>query len=78
MSATFATISPSEVTKTPGPFARSLRAGWDAIPRYLVRRAAIARLRALDDRVLRDIGLTRSQIEAAVDGLVTPSGHRRV
>jgi uncharacterized protein YjiS (DUF1127 family) len=38
---------------------------------YLTRRmerAAIMQLRALSDRVLLDIGLTRSQIEQAVQG----------
>ena len=37
---------------------------------YFVRRTAIATLRELDDRALRDIGLARSQIEAAVHGFV--------
>jgi uncharacterized protein YjiS (DUF1127 family) len=35
---------------------------------YLGRRAAIKTLGALDDRALRDIGITRSQIEDAVGG----------
>lgn len=37
----------------------------------LARRAAIARLRALDDDALKDIGLARSEIEAAAYGLMT-------
>lgn len=38
---------------------------------YHGRRTAIACLRDLDDRALRDVGLNRFQIEAAVDGLIT-------
>jgi uncharacterized protein YjiS (DUF1127 family) len=34
------------------------------------RRAAIRELRALDNRTLKDMGLTRGEIVAAVDGLV--------
>jgi uncharacterized protein YjiS (DUF1127 family) len=39
------------------------------IARYFGHRAAIKSLRELDARALRDIGLTRSEIEAAVHGL---------
>ena len=39
---------------------------------YLERRAAIKALRELDDRELRDIGIVRSQIEAAVGGVFNP------
>jgi uncharacterized protein YjiS (DUF1127 family) len=35
---------------------------------WMSRRAAIAQLRALDDRMLKDIGLSRGEIEAAVRG----------
>jgi uncharacterized protein YjiS (DUF1127 family) len=73
MSATLATIVRPEVTERPGAFSRLFSAGWDGIARYVVRRAAIAGLRKLDDRLLRDIGLERSQIEAAVYGFITRS-----
>jgi uncharacterized protein YjiS (DUF1127 family) len=43
-----------------------------AIAAYLNRRAAIKALRQLDDRELRDIGLTRSHIEFAVWGISDP------
>jgi len=76
MSATLATLVPPQVTHRPGAFFRLLRAGWERIARYFVRRAAIARLHELDDRALRDIGIERSQIEAAVCGLITPSQAR--
>jgi len=78
MSATFATIVRPEVTKRPGPVSRLFSACCDGIARYLVRRAAIASLSQLDDRALRDIGLDRSQIEAAVYGLITPSDQARM
>jgi uncharacterized protein YjiS (DUF1127 family) len=73
MSATLATIVRPQVTARPGAFSWLFSAGWDGIARYFVRRAAIASLRKLDDRLLRDIGLERSQIEAAVDGFITRS-----
>ncbi|MGH6709808.1 MAG: DUF1127 domain-containing protein [Bradyrhizobium sp.] len=53
----------------------SLRRLWNgvhAIVAYLDRRAAIKALRQLDDRELRDIGLTRSHIEFAVWGVSDP------
>ena len=40
------------------------------------RRMAIARLKALDDRLLADIGLRRNEIELAVDGRLPPRGDR--
>jgi uncharacterized protein YjiS (DUF1127 family) len=39
---------------------------------HLHRRAAIKMLRQMNERELRDIGLTRSQIEDAVSGLANP------
>jgi uncharacterized protein YjiS (DUF1127 family) len=35
---------------------------------WMRRRAAIAQLQALDDRMLKDIGLSRGEIETAVRG----------
>jgi len=40
---------------------------WGHIRMALRRRAAVAELNALDDRMLADIGLSRGQIQAAVD-----------
>ena len=39
---------------------------------YWARREAIKTLRQMDDRALRDIGIARSQIEAAVGGTMNP------
>lgn len=73
MSATLATTVRPEVTKRPGVFSQLLSACWDGIARHFIRRRAVARLRKFDDHLLRDIGLDRSQIEAAVYGCVTRS-----
>lgn len=46
------------------------RSAIDAIMRVKNRRTAIRALMALDDYLLRDIGMTRSQIPLVVDGLL--------
>jgi uncharacterized protein YjiS (DUF1127 family) len=43
-----------------------------ALVTYWARRQAIKVLSEMDDRALRDIGIARSQIEAAVGGTLTP------
>ena len=40
---------------------------------YWARREAVKVLSEMDDRALRDIGITRSQIESAVQGVVDPT-----
>ena len=52
---------------TGGLFRRIANAAY-ALLGYLERRAAIKTLNELDDRALRDIGITRCQIEDAVGG----------
>jgi uncharacterized protein YjiS (DUF1127 family) len=74
MSATLVTIARPAAEK-PATFSRICVAAWDAVAGYLVRRSAITTLGELDDRALRDIGISRSQIEGAVHGL-TPSAER--
>jgi uncharacterized protein YjiS (DUF1127 family) len=60
-----------EVAKRANAFAQIFSACWDGIARHFVRRTAIAAIRGLDDRALRDIGIARSEIEAAVRGFIT-------
>jgi uncharacterized protein YjiS (DUF1127 family) len=62
------------VIKGPGIVSRLLAGACERIAGYLGRRTAIACLHGIDDRALRDIGLVRSQIEAAVYGLIALSG----
>ena len=63
----------SAATGRTGTFSRLFSACLDSIERHVARRAAIEWLRELDDRALRDIGLARSQIEAAVHGFMDAS-----
>jgi uncharacterized protein YjiS (DUF1127 family) len=74
MAAILSTIVLPAVMKAPGVFSRLLSAACEGIAGYLGRRTAIACLHDLDDGALRDIGLARSQIEAAVYGLIPLSG----
>src|SRR5687768_226416 len=53
--------------------AQAIRGLFMRFTNWLRRRAAIARLRRLDDRMLKDIGLNRGEIESAVLGF--PQDH---
>lgn len=77
MSATLATTVRPEVAQRPRAFAWLVSGCWDGIARHFVRRAAVTRLRAFEDHLLRDIGLERSEIEAAVYGAITRSDRAR-
>ena len=72
MSATVSAVARPAVARWPAIVSRIGLAAWDAVSGYVVRRSAIATLRELDDRALRDIGIARSQIEAARDLGATP------
>ena len=62
----------SATSGTLGRAARALSRWAHALAVYLDRRAAIKELGELDDRALRDIGLTRWEVEKAVGGLARP------
>jgi uncharacterized protein YjiS (DUF1127 family) len=55
-----------------GGFTRMLGNWADGLATFWVRREAMKALRAMNDRELRDIGLTRSHIEEAVWGKFDP------
>ena len=78
MSATLSTTARPEGTKSPGANLRTVDVYRERIARYFVRRAAIVNLRERDDGALRDIGLARSEIEAAVYGLITAPNRVRI
>ena len=66
------TAAQPSIPQLSGGLVRWLGAGALAAAAYWERRAAIRALLARDDRELRDIGLVRSQIEAAVGGAFNP------
>ncbi|MEM8796176.1 MAG: DUF1127 domain-containing protein [Pseudomonadota bacterium] len=50
-------------------FRKSLKAFWRRFLKWQHRRAAAMTLRQLDDRLLKDLGIHRSEITAIVHGL---------
>ena len=52
--------------------AEAIRGLFRGLVAWFKRRAAAARLQRLDDRMLKDIGLHRSEIEAVVSGRHVP------
>jgi len=72
-----ATIVRPEFRTRASSFSRAFSTCCHGIARYLARRAAIKNLSELNDRALRDIGIERSQIEAAVrDFIIDPDRGR--
>jgi len=67
-SASASPAASAAVPAMPGGLIRRFEMGAHALVAYWHRRAAIKALRQLDDRALRDIGLARCHIEAAVGG----------
>ncbi len=48
----------------------------DAVRTWRQRRAAIAELSRLNDRLLKDVGIDRNEIRAAVDGMLSQPSAR--
>ena len=69
MATNSATTVRSATPSESGGFVRWLAGSANNVAAYWVRREAIKALQALDDRRLRDIGLMRCQIKAAVKGI---------
>jgi uncharacterized protein YjiS (DUF1127 family) len=79
MSAMLSTLFRPAVTVRPGRYVRRLFHVWARdIAHYVARRAALKRLGEFNDRELRDIGLARGEIEAAVYGFITRSDRGRL
>jgi uncharacterized protein YjiS (DUF1127 family) len=79
MSATLSTLFRPAVMVRPGRYVRRLFHAWARdIAHYYARRAALKRLREFNNRELRDIGLTRGQVEAAVYGFMTRPDRARI
>ena len=70
----FTVTTPLVPAQRPAALSKTCAALFDAIASYFIRRAAAAALHELDDRALRDIGLARTQIEAAVHGRIARPG----
>lgn len=75
MTMIFSATPRAAIAGSSGVFARCAGALAHAVLAYWARRTAIKILSERDDRELRDIGLLRSQIEAAVSGAFNP--HRQ-
>jgi len=78
MSATSNTLTPHSLSLSAwyGPMRAALQRWWMAFGNMLLERAAIAALRSMSDRDLRDIGVYRCEIEQCVR-LSTPNDHLR-
>lgn len=76
MSAVLPTIARPVAVNRSEALLRLPGALYRAIGRHLIHRAAIASLRECDEHALHDIGIGRSQIEAAVRGRI-PRGPRQ-
>lgn len=76
MTTIYSTAEPAPATAF-GGFTRVLGNLANGLAAYWVRREAIKALRTMNDRELRDIGISRSHIEEAVWGRPDPEFGRR-
>jgi uncharacterized protein YjiS (DUF1127 family) len=76
MSTMSSTTAQSASPNAWGGFVRWLESGATNLVSHFVRREAIKALQQLDDRALRDIGISRCHIEAAVGGALNPEINR--
>jgi uncharacterized protein YjiS (DUF1127 family) len=72
MTTIFSAMSQGAIAGPSGGFFRRIGLLAHAVLAYWERRSAIKILSERDDRELRDIGILRSQIEAAVGGAFNP------
>lgn len=72
MSTMSSTTAQSATPSLAGGLIRWLETKANNFAAHWVRREAIKELQRLDDRALRDIGISRSQIETAVGGELNP------
>ena len=70
MTTIYTTAHAAPATTAFGGLTRAIANWANEFAAHWVRREAIKNLQALDDRALRDIGIHRSNIEAAVKGNV--------
>jgi uncharacterized protein YjiS (DUF1127 family) len=76
MSTMSSTTAPSTMPGASGGLIRWLETCANNLAARWVRREAIKALQQLDDRALRDIGISRCHIEAAVGGALNPEMSR--
>jgi uncharacterized protein YjiS (DUF1127 family) len=72
MTTTYQSEMPPASSGTLGGFGRWIRVCANRLAAHFLRRQAIKALQQLDDRQLRDIGLSRCQIDAAVGQATNP------
>jgi len=72
MTTIYSTAPTAPATTAFGGFTRMLGNLANGLAAFWVRREAIKALRAMDDRDLRDIGISRGHIESAVWGNFDP------